>query len=178
MKRSSLRVKMRHLANCQVRHTQAGDKYLSEKKQSGCHNNKSSTYAGKTYFSIFFSAVFYGFYLKESFFSFLINFNFFSLRLNWVLGRRAGWWLDERNHPAYVMTNQLTKCVYAYASIPFLKNARYIFSFSQNTIFRPPIMVVRPRPRTNHLSSIDHFNLCPRLRMSQSSDCPTDGIPD
>ena len=32
VKRSSLRGKMRQLANCQVRHTQAGDKYLSEKK--------------------------------------------------------------------------------------------------------------------------------------------------
>ena len=132
MKRSSLRGKMRQLANCQVRHTQAGDKYLSEKKQSGCHNNKSSTYADKTHFSIFSLQYFMVFTWKKVFFSFLINFNFFSLRLNWVLGRRAGWWLDERNHPAYVMTNQLTKCALRLRIHPFFEKCKiHFFIFAE-----------------------------------------------
>ena len=68
VKRSSLRGKMRQLANCQVRHTQAGDKYLSEKKQSGCHNNKSSTYAGK---AVFFLCSYFLWCLPERKFFFL-----------------------------------------------------------------------------------------------------------
>ena len=95
---------------------------------------------------MFLCSHFYGFYLKR--FSFFINFNFFSLRLNWVLGRRAGWWLDKRNHPAYVMTNQLTKTALRLRFHPFFEKCKItFFSFSQNTIFRPPMLVVRPRPR-------------------------------
>ena len=60
----------------------------------------------------------------------------------------------------------------------FWKMQDTFFHFRRIQLFVRPSMVVRPRPRTNHLSSIDHFNLCPRLRMSQSNDCPTDGIPD
>ena len=81
---------------------------------------------------IFLCSYFYGFYLKESFFFFLINFNFFSLRLNWVLGWRAGWWLDERNHPAYVMTNQLTKCALRLRIHPFFEKCKiHFFIFAE-----------------------------------------------
>ena len=133
MKRSSLRGKMRQLANCQVRHTQAGDKYLSEKKNSlaAIIINLQPTRA-RPIFLFFSLQYFMVFTWKKVFFSFLINFNFFSLRLNWVLGRRAGWWLDERNHPAYVMTNQLTKCALRLRIHPFFEKCKiHFFIFAE-----------------------------------------------
>ena len=46
------------------------------------------------------------------------------------------------------MTNQLTKTALRLRFHPFFKKCKIAFvSFSQNTIFRPPMLVVRPRPR-------------------------------